>query len=117
MVQSGEERLESGEMRVRVWQFAIVICRGPWREETQRLQSGEDEWMITRLAGLGLQISHWVCLQVLATSPTNWSNSIDFRKKLIFFSGFQVPVWLKIPTRTRTDNPKKLSVQIPESKN
>ena len=28
----------------------------------------------------------------------------------------QVPVWLKSPARTQTDNPKKISVRVPELK-
>ena len=51
---------------------------------------------------------------MLIPSLQNENGPVDFKK--IKNLGFRVPVWLKSPTRTRTDNSKKISIQVPELK-
>ena len=61
--------------------------------------------------GIGpLQLRKLGC-QVL-NQPISLISEKIFKKK----SGYRVPVWVKSLIRTRTDNPIKLSVQVPEPK-
>ena len=85
---------ESGETRVRVWQFAIVEDlpwnRGDWRglEESGLRRHSEIYWG----GRLGFQMGHWACLRLQVPGlPIQPIPPISGKKKFNFFPGFRIP--------------------------